>query len=93
MTGFLSNMPIFSTISVMELSNSSKSTFVENCGLVSSLIQVGLASFDEISTSKNTFSVSFIPSLVVISVDPGYTSGPPSWSKSFTSLSCKCPMA
>jgi len=50
----------------------SSSIFVENCGLVSSFIQFGFASCDEMSTSKNPFSVSFIPSLVVISVDPGY---------------------
>ena len=40
------------------------------------------------STSKNPFLTSLIPSLVVSSVDPGYAIGPFRWLNSLMSLSC-----
>jgi DNA repair exonuclease SbcCD nuclease subunit len=50
----------------------------------------------EMTTSegiKETEKGFFIPSLVVISVDPGYARVPPNCSNCFTNLSCRCPIA
>ena len=46
---------------------------------MSNFIQFVADSFFEISTSKNPFLLSLIPSLVVSSIDPGYATGPPKW--------------